>query len=182
MKVTNTKISAVKILEPTLFEDERGYFFQSFNKKEFDEILGFEVNFVQDNHSKSKKNVLRGLHYQMPPYSQGKLIRIIKGEVYDVAVDIRKSSPTFGFWVAEKLSSENRKQLWIPNGFAHGFLTLSETAEMIYKTTDYYMPQSERSIRWNDPDLNIKWLSKGKFILSKKDQNSPSFIKAELFE
>ena len=144
MKVTDTKILDVKIIEPTVFEDERGYFYESFNHKKFEEAIGREVSFVQDNHSKSVKGVLRGLHYQLPPHAQGKLVRVVQGEVFDVAVDIRKSSPTFGQWVAEVLSAENKKQLWVPEGFAHGFLTLSETAEVLYKTTDYYASENER--------------------------------------
>ena len=157
MKVTDTKISDVKIIEPTVFEDERGFFFESFNHKEFGEALGRTVIFVQDNHSKSIKGVLRGLHYQLPPHIQGKLVRVVQGEVFDVAVDIRKSSPTFGRWVGETLSAENKKQLWIPEGFAHGFLTLSDTAELLYKTTDYYAAKTERCIRWDDKYLSIKW-------------------------
>jgi len=157
MIVTNTKITDVKIIEPTVFEDERGFFFESFNHKKFEEAIGCEVSFVQDNHSKSSKGVLRGLHYQLPPYAQGKLVRVVQGEVFDVAVDIRKSSPTFGQWVGEILSADNKKQLWIPEGFAHGFLTLSETAEFLYKTTGYYAKEHERAIRWNDGALNIRW-------------------------
>ena len=155
MKVTDTKIPDVKIIEPTVFEDERGFFFESFNHKKFEAAIGRKVTFVQDNHSKSRKGVLRGLHYQLPPHAQGKLVRVVQGEVFDVAVDIRKSSPTFGHWVAETLSAENKKQLWIPEGFAHGFLTLSETAEFLYKTTDYYAPVFEKSIHWNDQFFNI---------------------------
>ena len=170
MKVTDTKIPDVKIIEPTVFEDERGYFFESFNHKKFEEAIGREVSFVQDNHSKSVKGVLRGLHYQLPPHAQGKLVRVVQGEVFDVAVDIRKSSPTFGQWVAEVLSAGNKKQLWIPEGFAHGFLTLSDTAEFLYKTTDYYAKECERSIRWNDQTLRIEWPPMKVPILSEKDQ------------
>ena len=170
MKVTDTKIPDVKVIEPTIFEDERGYFFESFNHKKFEEAIGREVSFVQDNHSKSVKGVLRGLHYQLPPHAQGKLVRVVQGEVFDVAVDIRKSSPTFGQWVAEVLSAGNKKQLWIPEGFAHGFLTLSDTAEFLYKTTDYYAKECERSIRWNDQTLRIEWPPMKVPILSEKDQ------------
>ena len=146
MKIIPTEISDVLIIEPRVFEDERGFFFESFNQKQFDEAVGYPVNFVQDNHSKSVKGVLRGLHYQEEPYAQGKLVRCIAGEVFDVAVDIRKESPTYGKWVGVNLSAENKRQLWIPEGFAHGFLVLSEIAEFQYKTTNYYFPQNEKSI------------------------------------
>ena len=169
MKVTDTKIPDVKIIEPTVFEDERGFFFESFNHKKFEEAIGRKVTFVQDNHSKSSKSVLRGLHYQLPPHEQGKLLRVVQGEVFDVAVDIRKSSPTFGQWVAEVLSAENKKQLWMPEGFAHGFLTLSETAEFLYKTTNYYSRESERVIRWDDKSLRIAWPNLERLILSARD-------------
>ena len=181
MKVTDTKILDVKIIEPTVFEDERGFFFESFNHKKFEEVIGREVSFVQDNHSKSSKGVLRGLHYQLPPHAQGKLVRVVHGEVFDVAVDIRKSSPTFGQWVAEVLSAENKKQLWIPEGFAHGFLTLSETAEFLYKTTDYYAQQYERSIVWNDPSFNIPWPQQAQVSVSDKDAVAVAFEDAEIF-
>lgn len=157
MKATPTKIPDVFVIEPRVFGDERGFFFESFNEKAFNEVTGNKLPFVQDNHSKSVKGVLRGLHYQLPPKAQGKLVRVIQGEVFDVAVDIRKDSPTYGQWVAEILSAENKKQLWIPPGFAHGFLTLSDTAEFLYKTTDYWSPDHERAIKWNDATLNIKW-------------------------
>ena len=181
MKVTDTKIPDVKIIEPTVFEDERGFFFESFNHKKFEEAIGREVTFVQDNHSKSSKGVLRGLHYQIPPYAQGKLVRVVQGEVFDVAVDIRKSSPTFGQWVAEVLSAENKKQLWIPEGFAHGFLTLSETAEFLYKTTDYYAKDSERCIKWDDEGVSIDWPSNINPLVSEKDSAATTFTKAEVF-
>jgi len=155
MKVTDTKIPDVKIIEPTVFEDERGYFFESFNHKKFEEAIGREITFVQDNHSKSTKGVLRGLHYQLPPHAQGKLVRVVKGEIYDVAVDIRKLSPTFGLWVGETLSAENKKQLWIPEGFAHGFVTMSKTAELIYKVTNYWEKELERTIIFNDTTIKI---------------------------
>jgi len=157
MKVIDTRIPDVKMIEPQVYEDERGFFFESFNQRQFEEVIGEKVTFVQDNHSKSTRDVLRGLHYQLPPQAQGKLIRVLQGAVFDVAVDIRKSSPTFGQWVGQNLSDENKKQLWIPEGFAHGFLTLSETAEVSYKTTEYYSPQHERCIVWNDRSIGINW-------------------------
>ena len=181
MKVTDTKIPDVKIIESKVFEDERGFFFESFNYKKFEEAIGRKVSFVQDNHSKSSKGVLRGLHYQLPPHAQGKLVRVVQGEVFDVAVDIRKSSPTFGKWVAETLSAENKKQLWIPEGFLHGFLTLSETAEFLYKVTDYYSKESERCIRWDDSTINIQWPSRTNILVSEKDSTTTIFTKAEVF-
>ncbi|WP_338308105.1 dTDP-4-dehydrorhamnose 3,5-epimerase, partial [Escherichia coli] len=155
MNVIKTKIPDVLIFEPKVFSDERGFFFESFNQKIFEEAVGRKVEFVQDNHSKSSKGVLRGLHYQLEPYAQGKLVRCVVGEVFDVAVDIRKSSSTFGKWVGVNLSSENKRQLWIPEGFAHGFLVLSETAEFVYKTTNFYSYPHERSIIWSDSNINI---------------------------
>lgn len=157
MRVIKTEIPEVLLFEPNVFGDERGFFFESFNHKKFEQAVGYPVTFVQDNHSKSSKSVLRGLHYQSSPHAQGKLVRCVSGEVFDVAVDIRFGSPTFGKWVGVHLSAENKKQLWIPEGFAHGFVTLSETAEFLYKTTEYYHPESEASIIWNDSILNIKW-------------------------
>ena len=157
MNVIKTEIPDVLIFEPKVFSDERGFFFESFNQKIFEEAVGRKVEFVQDNHSKSRKGVLRGLHYQLEPYAQGKLVRCVVGEVFDVAVDIRKSSPTFGKWVGVNLSAENKRQLWIPEGFAHGFLVLSEVAEFVYKTNNFYSPECERTIKWDDNDLNIKW-------------------------
>ncbi|EFC3190656.1 dTDP-4-dehydrorhamnose 3,5-epimerase, partial [Escherichia coli] len=154
MNVIKTEIPDVLIFEPKVFGDERGFFFESFNQKVFEEAVGRKVEFVQDNHSKSSKGVLRGLHYQLEPYAQGKLVRCVVGEVFDVAVDIRKSSPTFGKWVGVNLSAENKRQLWIPEGFAHGFITLSNIAEFIYKTTQFYNPSFERVIAWDDPVLN----------------------------
>lgn len=180
MKITRLAISDVLLIEPKVFGDDRGFFFESFNQKAFDEALGYEVGFVQDNHSKSGKNVLRGLHYQLPPKAQGKLVRVVAGEVFDVAVDIRKDSPTFGRWVGEVLSGENKRQMWIPGGFAHGFLVLSESAEFLYKTTDYYAPTHERSIAWNDPGLNIAWPLEGAPLLSGKDAVSALLADAEL--
>ena len=180
MKVTDTKISDVKIIEPTVFEDERGFFFESFNHKKFEEAIGRKITFVQDNHSKSRKGVLRGLHYQLPPHAQGKLVRVVQGEVFDVAVDIRKSSPTFRHCVAETLSANNKKQLWIPEGFAHGFLTMSDSSEVLYKTSNDYTPKLERSIRWDDPVLSIVWPTPSPFI-SPKDQQGVNFENVEVF-
>jgi len=157
MKCIQTEIPEVLLFEPKVFGDERGFFFESFNHLQFEKAVGYAVTFVQDNHSKSSQGVLRGLHYQAAPHAQGKLVRCISGEVYDVAVDIRPDSPDFGRWVGVHLSAENKRQLWIPAGFAHGFVTLSETAEFLYKTTDYYHPESEGAIIWNDSDLNIIW-------------------------
>lgn len=171
MNVIPTAIPDVLIIEPQVFGDERGFFYESFNQKAFNQATGLDVHFVQDNHSRSTKGVLRGLHYQLPPHAQGKLVRCVRGAVFDVAVDIRKSSPTFGQWVGVELSEENSKQIWIPAGFAHGFLTLSEVAEFLYKTTDYYESKSERCIAWDDGDIGITWPPFGNYILSKKDVN-----------
>ncbi|MCG0457765.1 dTDP-4-dehydrorhamnose 3,5-epimerase [Enterobacter cloacae complex sp. ECC445] len=157
MNIIKTEIPEVLIFEPKVFGDDRGFFMESFNQKIFDEAVGKSVNFIQDNHSKSSKNVLRGLHYQLQPYAQGKLVRCVVGEVFDVAVDIRKDSKYYGKWVGVHLSAENKKQLWIPEGFAHGFYVLSDTAEFVYKTTSYYSPEHERSILWSDSELNIEW-------------------------
>lgn len=181
MKMTPSQISEVLIIEPRVFGDDRGFFFESFKQNEFNAALGQEVVFVQDNHSKSAKNVLRGLHYQMPPKAQGKLVRVVQGEVFDVAVDLRKGSKTCGQWVGERLSAENKKQMWIPPGFAHGFLTLSDTAEFLYKTTDYYSPEDERCICWDDQQIAITWPGEGEFVLSSKDLAAPRFAEAELF-
>lgn len=180
MKITHLAIPDVLLIEPKVFGDDRGFFFESFNQKAFNEVLGYEVEFVQDNHSKSGKNVLRGLHYQLPPKVQGKLVRVVAGEVFDVAVDIRKDSPTFGRWVGNVLSSENKRQMWIPGGFAHGFLVVSESAEFLYKTTEYYAPTLERSIVWNDPGLSIAWPIEGAPLLSGKDAVSALLADAEL--
>ncbi len=182
MNVIKTAIPDVFIFEPKVFGDERGFFFESFNHKLFEEAVGYPVTFVQDNHSKSSKGVLRGLHYQLPPHAQGKLVRCVAGEVFDVAVDIRKSSPTFGKWVGVHLSGENKRQLWIPEGFAHGFLTLSETAEFLYKTTNYYSPQSEGAIRWDDPQVGIEWPITGEVSLSKKDEGATELYTVMHFE
>ena len=175
MNVISTAIPDVKIFEPKVFGDSRGFYLESFNQKIFEEATGLKRNFVQDNHSKSSRGVLRGLHYQQPPMEQGKLVRVTQGEVFDVAVDIRKTSPTFGQWVGVYLSAENKRQLWVPEGFAHGFLTLSDTAESLYKTTNYYSPQHEEAIAWNDPDLNIQWPQVDAFILSSKDEKAKRF-------
>lgn len=176
MNVIKTDIPDVLIFEPKVFSDERGFFFESFNQKVFEEAVGYKVNFVQDNHSKSNKGVLRGLHYQLAPYAQGKLVRCITGEVFDVAVDIRKESSTFGKWVGVNLSVENKRQLWIPEGFAHGFLVLSESAEFVYKTTGYYNPAAEGCIVWNDSSLNIQWPMQSDPLLSQKDGAASNLI------
>lgn len=180
MKATHLAIPDVILLEPTVFGDERGFFFESFNQRQFEDIVGRNVNFVQDNHSKSAKNVLRGLHYQIQQ-PQGKLVRVVQGEVFDVAVDVRKSSPTFGQWVGARLSAENKQQLWLPEGFAHGFVVLTDYAEFLYKTTDYYAPAHERCIAWNDATLAIDWLMQDAPILSAKDASGLPFDKAETF-
>jgi len=179
-KVTPTAIKEVLLLEPQVFGDDRGFFFESFNAKDFKKATGLDVEFVQDNHSKSVKNVLRGLHYQTQD-PQGKLVRVTQGEVWDVAVDIRKSSPTFGQWVGEILSSDNKRQFWVPPGFAHGFVVLSDTAEFLYKTTDYYYPEHERSLKWNDPQLAIDWKIKTEPMLAKKDKEATLFMATDLF-
>ena len=182
MKVTPTAIPDVLIIEPRVFGDARGFFYESFNQKAFNDATGTNYQFVQDNHSRSGKGVLRGLHYQIQQ-PQGKLVRVVRGAVFDVAVDIRKGSPTFGQWVGVELSEENHKQLWMPPGFAHGFLVLSESAEFLYKTTGYYAPEHERCIAWNDPTLNIQWLNLETFpSLSTKDQAATLLSNAEVFE
>lgn len=180
MQAIRTEIPDVIIIEPKVFGDERGFFYESFNSKRFAELTGVQVEFVQDNHSKSARNVLRGLHYQIQQ-AQGKLVRATAGEVYDVVVDIRKSSPTFGKWVGVHLSVENKRQLWVPAGFAHGFVVLSETAEFLYKTTDYWAPEYERSILWNDPALGIDWKIEGEPQLSAKDKVGKLLAEAEVF-
>jgi dTDP-4-dehydrorhamnose 3,5-epimerase len=177
MKVISLKIPDVKLIEPEVLEDERGFFYESFNQQKFNEVIGKDITFVQDNHSKSSKGVLRGLHYQEAPFEQGKLVRVIQGEVFDVVVDIRKSSPTFGQWLSEVLSAENKKQLWIPEGFAHGFMTLSDTAEFAYKTTNYYNPDLEQCISWEDPTLAIHWpLEAANMKISIKDKQGRTFL------
>lgn len=177
LKIVNTKIPDVKVIEPNVFEDGRGWFFEAFNQKIFNQNLGLSVRFVQDNHSRSEKGVLRGLHYQKPPYEQGKLVRVISGEIFDVAVDLRLHSNTFGHWVGEHLSADNKKQLWIPAGFAHGFYTLTDNTEVLYKATNFYHKDSEVSIKWDDAELNIVWPLTEQPNLSKKDEGSTSFVK-----
>jgi len=180
MNIVATSIAEVVVLEPTVFEDDRGYFYESFNAKRFADTMRCEVAFVQDNHAYSTRNVLRGLHYQIEQ-PQGKLVRVIRGEVFDVAVDIRKSSPTFGQWIGATLSGENRQQLWVPVGFAHGYIVRSECAEVMYKTTEYYAPAHERCILWNDPTLAIDWHVAGEPILSSKDQQGCLLADADVF-
>lgn len=180
MNVIKTDLPDVLIFEPKVFGDERGFFFESFSQKAFEEAVGHKVDFVQDNHSKSVKGVLRGLHFQRDPYAQGKLVRCIAGEVFDVAVDVRKTSATLGRWVGVHLSAENKRQLWIPEGFAHGFLVLSDMAEFVYKTTNYYAPDHEAGIMWNDPDIKITWPSID-VILSEKDKKNFSLYEAVKF-
>jgi dTDP-4-dehydrorhamnose 3,5-epimerase len=181
VKVTATSIPEVLLIEPKVFGDARGFFFESFNQKAFDDAVGEHVEFVQDNHSRSVRDVLRGLHYQVQQ-TQGKLVRVVKGAVFDVAVDIRRASPTFGRWVGVELSEENQRQLWVPKGFAHGFLVTSESADFLYKTTDFYAPAHERSIVWNDPDLAIDWPLHGRPpSLAAKDAAGSRFAAAEVF-
>lgn len=181
MRVISTDIADVKIIEPRVFGDERGFFMESWNEKAFREKVA-DVTFVQDNHSRSVKGTLRGLHYQLPPHAQGKLVRVTVGEVYDVAVDLRRDSPTFGQRVGEYLSAENMRMLWIPPGFAHGFFVTSDAAEFQYKCTDYYAPECECCIRWNDPELGIDWPQAGKPLVSEKDQRGVKLEQAELME
>lgn len=180
MKAIQTVIPDLLIIEPKVFGDDRGFFFESFNRRKFSEITGRDVDFVQDNHSRSVKNVLRGLHYQIQ-HPQGKLVRVVQGAVLDVTVDIRRSSPTFGQSVALELSAENKHMLWIPEGFAHGFVVLSDTAEFLYKTTDYWFPEHERSVRWDDPALGIDWKLRAAPTLSAKDAQGKVLAEAELF-
>lgn len=180
MKATPLAIADVILLEPQVFEDERGFFFESFNQQAFERTCGQAPIFVQDNHSRSSRGVLRGLHYQLPPKAQGKLVHVVYGQVFDVAVDIRRGSPTYGDWVGERLSAENKRQLWIPEGFAHGFLTLSDAAEVIYKTTEFYAQELERCIRWDDPVIGIEWpVTPSVPSLSPKDAEAASFVDAE---
>ena len=179
MKAISFTIPGLILLEPKVFCDGRGYFFESFNQKTFEEAIGLSPRFVQENHSKSIKGVLRGLHYQLPPKAQGKLLRVIHGEIFDAVVDIRKDSPTFGQWLGEVLSADNKKQLWIPLGFAHGFLTLSESAEVLYKATDFYAPEFERCIAWNDTEIGIEWPIQNAPLLSGKDQAGVSLYDVE---
>jgi dTDP-4-dehydrorhamnose 3,5-epimerase len=183
MQSTPLAIPDVILFEPKVFGDDRGFFYESFNQKVFEQATGLKREFVQDNHSKSQKGVLRGLHYQVPPMAQGKLVRVIEGEVFDVAVDIRKNSPTFGQWVGGVLSAQNNNQIWIPEGFAHGFITLSGTAQFLYKTTNYYSPEHERCIAWDDPKLAIDWQLEaiGKPLLSEKDKTGKLLCDAAVF-
>lgn len=181
MKVTSLAIPEVVLIEPKVFGDERGFFFESFNQARFEEAISRKIDFVQDNHSRSVKNVLRGLHYQIQQ-PQGKLVRVVQGEVFDVAVDLRKNSPTFGQWVGRVLSAENKYQLWIPEGFAHGFIVLSDIADFLYKTTDYYAPPHERCLLWNDPVLDIQWPPGIVPVLSAKDTQGKPFNEAEIFD
>ena len=177
MRVTALSIPDVLLLEPKVFYDDRGFFFESFNQLDFEKLTGLSPVFVQENYSRSIKGVLRGLHFQLPPKEQDKLIHVVKGEVFDVAVDIRKDSSTYGQWVGQVLSEKNKKQLWIPRGFAHGFLVLSEVAEVIYKTTNYYSPESQRGIIWSDPTLKVKWPIKHEPVLSAKDKLGDFFLR-----
>ena len=181
MKVIPTKIKDVLIFEPQVYGDDRGFFLESFNAQKFASATGITLDFIQDNHSRSSKNVLRGLHYQIKK-PQGKLVRVVVGEVLDVAVDIRQSSATFGQWVSCLLSAKNKRQFWVPPGFAHGFITLSDSADFLYKTTSYYAPEYERSLLWNDPELAIDWQLKDNPTLSAKDQAAPTLKKADLFD
>ncbi|WP_439668171.1 dTDP-4-dehydrorhamnose 3,5-epimerase [Cupriavidus necator] len=180
LNIQATALPEVLIIEPKVFGDDRGFFYESFNEKAFKEVTGVERNFVQDNHSRSAKHVLRGLHYQIQN-PQGKLVRVVAGEVFDVAVDIRKSSPNFGKWVGVTLSAENKRQLWVPEGFAHGFVVLSEYAEFLYKTTNYYFPEYERSIVWDDPTIGIQWPFEGEPILAAKDKAGSTLVQADVF-
>ncbi len=180
MNIIKTALDEVLILEPTIFGDERGFFQESYNKKAFDNAIGSNTSFVQDNHSRSKKNILRGLHYQIKQ-PQGKLVRVVQGRVFDVAVDLRKSSANFGHWVGVELSDDNHRQMWVPPGFAHGFLVLSEQADFLYKTTDYYAPEYECSICWNDPTIGINW-PEATPILSAKDEQAVTLSNAKVFE
>ena len=181
MEATKTVLPGVLILEPKVFSDQRGHFFESYNARGFEELTGARVDFVQDNHSHSRKNVLRGLHYQIRQ-PQGKLVRVVGGEIFDVAVDIRRSSPSFGRWAGVRLSAADKRHLWIPPGHAHGFLVLSDTAEVVYKMTDYWVPEHERCIKWDDPQLAIEWPLQGHPLLSVKDSKGTPFSEAEVFE
>ena len=181
MNVIPTAIADLLILEPRVFGDERGFFLESFNQDAFNQATGLDIKFVQDNHSRSSKGVLRGLHYQMPPNAQGKLVRVVAGSIFDVAVDIRKDSPTFSQWAGVELNEQNHRQFWIPAGFAHGFVVLSETADFLYKTNAYYAPESEQCIAWDDPALNIQWPIDGEPLVSEKDALGLSLQETEVF-
>jgi dTDP-4-dehydrorhamnose 3,5-epimerase len=174
------RIPEVVLFEPTVFGDDRGFFFESFNQRRFEELIGESVSFVQDNHSRSQHGVLRGLHYQIK-HPQGKLVRVASGEIFDVAVDLRKTSPTFGMWAGDVLSAENKRQLWVPAGFAHGFLVLSDSADVLYKTTDFYYKEFDRGIRWDDPTLAIDWPEVTDILLSEKDNIAPMFTECEVY-
>jgi dTDP-4-dehydrorhamnose 3,5-epimerase len=179
MNIVPTTLPEVLVIEPKVLHDERGFFLESFNQRQFDAAVGGATRFVQDNHSRSARGVLRGLHYQLPPHAQGRVVRVVAGSVFDVAVDIRQGSPTFGRWVGVELSADNRRQLWIPAGFAHGFLVLSDSADYLYKSTDYYAPQAERSIRWDDPAIDIHWPAMdGPPTLSPRDRDAPGLADA----
>ena len=180
MKVTPGELPEVLVLEPRVFGDERGFFLESYNQRAFREFCGIEAAFVQDNHSRSARNVLRGLHYQLKQ-AQGKLVRVVAGEVFDVAVDLRRSSPRYGRWMGLRISADNKRMVWIPEGFAHGFLALTESAEVLYKTTDYYAPEHERCVLWNDPDLGIEWPLSGAPLVSEKDSRGVVLKLAETF-
>jgi dTDP-4-dehydrorhamnose 3,5-epimerase len=179
--IEQTDLAQVLVLTPRFFKDERGFFTESYNKRAFAEAAGSDVEFVQDNHSRSSRGVLRGLHYQLPPNAQAKLVRVASGAIFDVAVDLRRSSPTFGKWAGVELSAENHRQLWIPEGFAHGFLTLSDSADVLYKTTAYYSPADEGSLAWDDPDVRIEWPLTTEPLLSDKDRAAPRLAEAERF-
>jgi dTDP-4-dehydrorhamnose 3,5-epimerase len=181
VKAIPTSIPDVLVIEPQVFGDARGFFLESWNRRRFDELVGREIDFVQDNHSASARGVLRGLHYQLPPNAQGKLVRVVAGEVFDVVVDVRRSSPTFGHWVGERLSAENRRMMWIPEGLAHGFLVLSESAHFLYKTTDYYSPAEERTLLWNDPQVGVVWPLEGEPLLKAADAAGKALASAETF-
>jgi dTDP-4-dehydrorhamnose 3,5-epimerase len=182
MRVIPTDLPGVLIVEPKVLGDSRGFFFESYNRRRFEQEVGEPVDFVQDNHSRSSKGVLRGLHYQLPPNAQGKLVRVADGAIFDVAVDMRRSSPTFGRWTGTELSAENHRQLWVPAGFAHGFLTLSETADVLYKASGFYSPADEGALLWNDPEIGIEWPLAGPPILSEKDQAAPTLKLARTFD
>ncbi len=183
MNIIKTALEGVLILEPKVFGDERGFFMESFNQRVFDEAVGRHVEFVQDNHSRSARGVLRGLHYQLPPHAQGKLVRVTQGSVFDVAVDVRRGSPTFGRWVGVELSGTNHRQFWIPPGFAHGFLVTSDSADFLYKTTDYYAPQTEGAVRWDDPAVGVQWPLDGQPpLLSPKDAQAQLLAEATHFD
>jgi dTDP-4-dehydrorhamnose 3,5-epimerase len=181
MKSTKLKFPEVLLLEPEIFKDERGFFYESFNQDKFEKVTGKKISFVQDNYSKSKKNTLRGMHYQLSPMAQGKLVSVLQGEIFDVVVDLRSSSKTLGGFVCQELSALTKQQLWVPEGFAHGFLVISDFAEVMYKTTNFYNPNLERSIVWNDSDLSINWPNHSDILLSDKDKKASSFLNADLY-